>query len=1669
MFKWSFMLAVAGLIGLVLPGWAQPAPKFLDATGADNFKVHFITKAKTPPVIDGEVDDAVWKQADVIDDFGPCEYGARLWRFPKTEVRYLWDDKYLYVAITCYETPANMKRHNIDTDDKAQAIYSRDCMELHINGNNDNVTRFQTWFIDTGEKQIFWFYDFGWGLLVNENYGLSADWNYASARKVDRWQCEGRFALADFQIQPKAGYIFGMNPCRFRFNKTDTMLDGSKTQDDITQFLSWSTQGGDHHDVRAYGKCILVNAMPATVADGLKLAYPDLDKRTVLVQTGDGFAVFDHGKQYKQSYLEKVTTDLEATRATADKLKNLLADKSPAATQIAQYGQYAGPQLEKLDAVAAGLQGKAQITAAEMNTARKDLQVVNGALDDMYWNAQRILLLAEGTAREKVDLTPAYNVPTGLDEPENTPDPHTRKTAQIPWAKNYVTGRTRALIVTGEGASWDAYELLQRMDLDADIFYCTVNVNPAIGPDTDYYKEGILLYPQKKAQLQKLLANPYDAYIFLDVSPNVLPPDLQYVVTQKLLNGAAVVVFQSRDWDFPGLAAAKIEKDTALRESMPWRSMTRLAPSGKSWLTNTGADIQPLDRGAIPLEVPPVTKITVGKGHYANFQPGGGGYFYTSPLTPHFEQDPDELFQAEYYYGLAAKIILDAAGKRAPQQIGGINCGNIASGIKGTATATLGGPAFQGQMRVVVRSQWGKILSDTRQPLTLAGGQQQTPLAIPALGAGNYYLEAWLLQNDKVVDWASQRFSAQGAAKIAEVKLDNATVAEGKTLTAEVTVAGASPAARLRAEVRDINGRISQRKAGITITNGKARITVNVGKPWCTEQHLDLYLDDGGAAVDRKTAEFFVNRAEHDDFSVYTDGSSGNYYGVLRNRVLRDIGVDIFESWNAEDLLGVNGDIGGRWWLSASTNETGGSLASDAFHKNLDATLQQFARMYAARGGRFISTGDDSGVASDFTDTYPNWVMPLIKRFAAKYRYQDFWQIRGVPNASDYAHWMWSGKLSDILAMKLQPGDFELFLEAFKEAYPTIAEFNRANGTAFAGFEAIKPEDLKTVNPPFVPDVIGFQDWLKAKYRTIDALNAVWGTAEKSFETIRPGQLIQELTAAGKNAANLDKQTYLEDLFIREMRTAGRAVHAVDPNMGVGQGAASFDNIIPEVLQGTDTYVPYLADVNIEIGRSFPHKWVGQTLGVYGGKAVKAPARTQQTWHVLFTGGNFIWYWSASTGVLMGDLSMNLNRSGAMAAAIHEMKQGIASCLLRGQRRHDGIAILHSRASGNMGGIIKEMGTQGNSEVAFQRIIEDQGLQYRYISTQNVEGGVLRAGEFKMLLLPYTQILTPKEVTEIEQFVKDGGAVIADLRAGTFSVDGKALNPGALDALFGVTRNDPRANAVRGPLTITGLGPAPCTVDGFQADASITAGAAKAYGRIADAPALLVNTVGKGKAILINLGLTGYDFQLTRNELQGARQAFTDLLALAGVKSRFQVTAGGKAVPGVELAVFTRGDAQFLTAEKRSFEFEKYPMPAEIALDGMYYVTDMRSGKAYGLTDRIPVTLEGLSCHVWSLLPYQVTDLQVKLPNAITPGVTANMTVTLKTTGKPAPHIIRVEVLSPGGAAPYAMRLLDTKDGALTCPLPVAYNDEPGSWTVKVTDVATGMSRTVKYTVKAAK
>ncbi|MHC4886101.1 MAG: sugar-binding protein [Planctomycetota bacterium] len=499
---WFIAVLVAVVIG-ALPAPARAAdPLFIEAKGADNFKVLFIEKTDAPPVLDGRLDDACWKGTESNADFGPCAYGARRFPTAKTEFRYRWDDKYLYLAFTCHEDSAeNMARVRAADMDKSKLIYIRDCIELHIDGNNDNATRFQVWFNPAAEKMIFWHYDFGWGILVNENYGLSANWDYAVGLEKQSWTVEGRIALNHIQIKPKAGTLFGMNPARFRFNKQGERDDGVK-KDKVTQFLSWSTQGGDHHNVGQFGKCILVNKKPANLRAGLALAFPDLNERTIMIQTPKGFTVFDKGKA-------KAVEELTAVEAAARQTATFINDPAIKNPYMRKPFTEAEAKLKAIRAETAALK---VISAATLSSIRARLGALRTTIDRTFWVSKRQLLLA-GKLTWTAPTAPQPRARALPEEPDNGPDPDTRITRYVPWGKGYGRQKIKALIVAAEGAAWNAFALKRRLDLEADIYYATGGVSRTLGPTSDYYKEGIQLLPEKARRLKALLANPYDVIV----------------------------------------------------------------------------------------------------------------------------------------------------------------------------------------------------------------------------------------------------------------------------------------------------------------------------------------------------------------------------------------------------------------------------------------------------------------------------------------------------------------------------------------------------------------------------------------------------------------------------------------------------------------------------------------------------------------------------------------------------------------------------------------------------------------------------------------------------------------------------------------------------------------------------------------------------------------------------------------------------------------------------------------------------------------------------------------------------------------------------------------------------------------------------------------------------
>jgi len=96
-----------------------------------------------PPVIDGKLDDEVWKQAIVLKDFYQVQPGDNIAPSKPTEVRLGRDAKFMYIAFHCYDEPAKVranipKRDHIFDDDHVGILFDtfndgRKAYEFNLN------------------------------------------------------------------------------------------------------------------------------------------------------------------------------------------------------------------------------------------------------------------------------------------------------------------------------------------------------------------------------------------------------------------------------------------------------------------------------------------------------------------------------------------------------------------------------------------------------------------------------------------------------------------------------------------------------------------------------------------------------------------------------------------------------------------------------------------------------------------------------------------------------------------------------------------------------------------------------------------------------------------------------------------------------------------------------------------------------------------------------------------------------------------------------------------------------------------------------------------------------------------------------------------------------------------------------------------------------------------------------------------------------------------------------------------------------------------------------------------------------------------------------------------------------------------------------------------------
>ncbi|HEY8203353.1 MAG TPA: carbohydrate binding family 9 domain-containing protein, partial [Pyrinomonadaceae bacterium] len=105
-----------------------------------------ITRFEKPPVIDGKLDDEVWKQAVVLKDFYDIDPGDNAPPLKPTEVLLGYDAKFLYIAFRCYDEPDKVRA----TVARRDNIFSDDYVGFFLDTFNDQRKAFEAFFNPLG-------------------------------------------------------------------------------------------------------------------------------------------------------------------------------------------------------------------------------------------------------------------------------------------------------------------------------------------------------------------------------------------------------------------------------------------------------------------------------------------------------------------------------------------------------------------------------------------------------------------------------------------------------------------------------------------------------------------------------------------------------------------------------------------------------------------------------------------------------------------------------------------------------------------------------------------------------------------------------------------------------------------------------------------------------------------------------------------------------------------------------------------------------------------------------------------------------------------------------------------------------------------------------------------------------------------------------------------------------------------------------------------------------------------------------------------------------------------------------------------------------------------------------------------------------------------------------
>jgi hypothetical protein len=377
----------------------------------------------------------------------------------------------------------------------------------------------------------------------------------------------------------------------------------------------------------------------------------------------------------------------------------------------------------------------------------------------------------------------------------------------------------------------------------------------------------------------------------------------------------------------------------------------------------------------------------------------------------------------------------------------------------------------------------------------------------------------------------------------------------------------------------------------------------------------------------------------------------------------------------------------------------------------------------------------------------------------------------------------------------------------------------------------------------------------------------------------------------------------------------------------------------------------------------------------------------------------------------------------------------------------------------------------GESREVIEQLLWAAGVSFGYqTDAQVVRGGL--AGK-RLLIVPRQMGVALSNATAraIEQFVRDGGTVLADLAPGLTDEHGKLRATGALDGLFGVqTAGEAIVHSER-DFRASVLKPHPLLPEGewfldewYDQRLRVRDGRVLGAHVVDSTPAFIVKQTGRGRALLLNL--------LLAPQLPGPAYGWPEqhalmrtLLTAAGITGHAKIEAQARA---------TRPDAEpethcevnrFHDGENIYMGFYAHRDPeADPGLVRAYFpdekeTYDIRAGRYLGRVRELPLPLRAQEAALYARLDYKLNKLELSLPPSAARGQPLPLTIKLDASKTPGRHIVHIEFRGPSGAImPLYTQNAVIESGRGQLQLITALNDPTGTWRITAREVVSGLT-----------